>query len=347
MRDRVSVIIPTYNYGHFVGDAVESALRQTWRGGAEVIVVDAGSRDDTRRRLEPYGDRIRYIYQQNRGLSAARNAGIRAARGEWVALLDADDRWHPEKTEVQLEAAERAGGYDFIGTPGTQEPMPERLRREVETRRLGVEDILQESPVTASSVIVRRHCFEHVGGFDESLRSVEDRDMWLRLIVHYPALQVKSPCWSYRTHPGQMSRNAGTMHESYQAVLKKFFRRHPQPWRIERVGWARHYLDSAVAYLEQGERDRARDLLLQSLTSWPLPLRREASTPRLKLLVRSMVGEEWTSRLSAMVSTRQKRASPVAVGPPSAPSAGGAPRVEPPSCPAGPSHDVGGGAIAP
>src|SRR5262245_47307538 len=109
MHDLVSVVIPSYNYGQFVGEAVESALLQTWRGGVEVIVVDDGSRDDTRRRLGPYMDRIRYIYQENRGLSGARNTGIRAARGEWIALLDADDRWHPEKTEIQLEAAERAG----------------------------------------------------------------------------------------------------------------------------------------------------------------------------------------------------------------------------------------------
>ena len=170
MRDSVSAVIPTYNYGQFVSNAVESALCQTWRGGVEVIVVDDGSRDDTRRRLEPYGDRIRYIYQENRGPSAARNTGIRVARGEWVAMLDADDVWHPEKTEVQLEVAERAGGYDFIGSPDSREPMPERLPREVEIRRLGVEDILQETPICPSSVIVRRECFERVGGFDESLR---------------------------------------------------------------------------------------------------------------------------------------------------------------------------------
>jgi glycosyltransferase involved in cell wall biosynthesis len=341
MRDLVSVIIPTYNYGQFVGEAVESALRQTWRGGVEVIVVDDGSRDDTRRRLEPYADRIRYIHQENRGLSGARNTGIRAARGEWVALLDADDRWHPEKTEVQLEAAAHAG-YDFIGTPGSKEPMPERLPRDVAVRRLGVEDFLHETPISPSAVIVRRACFERVGGFDESLRSVEDRDMWLRLIVHYPALQVKSPCWFCRQHPGQMSRNAGKMHESYQAVLTKFFRQHPQPWGVERMAWATLYLDSALAYLDQGEQDKARELLLQSLTWWALPLRREAWSPvRPKLLVRSLVGEVWTSRLSGMLRTlhgsgepglsRQGRTSPVVLQSPAAPSAGRAPRVEPPS----------------
>jgi glycosyltransferase involved in cell wall biosynthesis len=303
MAPLVSVVIPSYNYGHFVGEAVESALGQTWRGGVEVIVVDDGSRDDTRERLEPYMDRIQYIYQVNRGLSAARNTGIRAARGEWIALLDADDRWHPEKTDVQLGAAERAGGYDFIGSPGCWWPMPEHLPRDVETRRLGVEDFLFGTPVGPSAVMVRRRCLERVGGFDEGLRSVEDRDMWLRLVVHYPALQVKSPCWFVRAHPGQMSRHAARMHESYEAVLTKFFRQHPQPWKVERVGWATLYVDSTLAHLAQGERGKARDFLLQSLGWWPLPLQvHRPPMLRPKLLVRAFLGEQRMRHLSGMRS---------------------------------------------
>src|SRR5688500_9583140 len=99
----VSVVIPAYNYGHFVTEAVASALNQT-HPHVEVIVVDDGSTDGTADILKPFGSRIRYIYQPNRGLSAARNTGIRAARGEWVAFLDADDLWHPSKTETQLSA---------------------------------------------------------------------------------------------------------------------------------------------------------------------------------------------------------------------------------------------------
>jgi glycosyltransferase involved in cell wall biosynthesis len=304
MSDLVSVVIPTYNYGRFVGGAVESALCQTWRGGVEVIVVDDGSGDDTRRRLEPYLDRIRYLHQENRGPSAARNTGIRAARGEWVALLDADDRWHPEKTQVELEAAARAGGCDFIGAPRCRKPMPERLPRDVEIRRLGVEDFLRGNPVTPSSTIVRRVCFDRVGVFDESLRFAEDRDMWLRLVVHYPALQVKSPCCVHREHPEQASRNAERMHRCYVEVLDRFLRRHPQPARIERQAWANLYVDGAMARLGHGEDAEGRRLLLRSLRWWPLPLPRAAPALLLrpKLLVRSLVGERWTSHLSGVLS---------------------------------------------
>src|SRR5487761_1421423 len=112
MKDQplVTAIIPAYNYGPLVVEAVESACAQTYPR-MEVIVVDDGSTDDTQGRLRPYLDRIRYIRQENRGLSAARNTGIQAAQGEWNALLDADDVWHPQKTAVQIDAACKWSGF--------------------------------------------------------------------------------------------------------------------------------------------------------------------------------------------------------------------------------------------
>ena len=99
--DLVTAVIATYNYGRFVTQAVESVLAQTY-GNLEVIVVDDGSDDDTRELLAPYTDRIRYIYQKNQSVAAARNTGIRAASGDLIAFLDADDIWHPQKIEVQM-----------------------------------------------------------------------------------------------------------------------------------------------------------------------------------------------------------------------------------------------------
>jgi len=297
-REQVSAVIPTYNYGRFVVEAVESALGQSWP--VEVIVVDDGSFDDTRQRLAGYGDRIRYIYQENRGLSAARNTGIRAARGEWVAFLDADDVWHRDKTAVQLNAAARAGEFDLVGSPGRTEPLPEQLPPDPPVRPLTVRDFLLSTPINASTAIVRRRCFDEVGFFDETLRSVEDRDMWLRLCAHYDALQVQSPCMTYRTHDQQMSRRASRMHEAYTAVLDKFFRDHPQGAYIERLGRAYMFVDSAVAHLDEGERQKALGYMLQSLRTWPLPLRTPAARTRLrraKLLVRLCLGDGLLARL--------------------------------------------------
>src|SRR5438477_3922397 len=100
-NDLVTAVIPTYNYGRFVTQAVESALGQTYRN-LEIIVVDDGSTDDTREQLLPYRDRLRYIYQENQSVAAARNTGIRAATSEFIAFLDADDLWHPRELELQM-----------------------------------------------------------------------------------------------------------------------------------------------------------------------------------------------------------------------------------------------------
>jgi len=97
----VSVVIPTYNRAPYVTMAIESALAQSYQD-YEIIVVDDGSTDGTRDVLEPYRDRIRYMYQDNKGVSAARNTGIQESRGEWIAFLDSDDEWLPNKLEIQI-----------------------------------------------------------------------------------------------------------------------------------------------------------------------------------------------------------------------------------------------------
>ena len=103
---KVSVIIPTYNRAEYVTHAIDSVLAQTYTD-YEIIVVDDGSADNTKDVLLPYMDRIRYIYQENAGLSAARNTGIKAAKGDWIAFLDSDDEWLPGKLAVQMRAVER------------------------------------------------------------------------------------------------------------------------------------------------------------------------------------------------------------------------------------------------
>ena len=99
---KVSVIIPTYQYDSFIGEAIDSVLAQTYKD-YELIVVDDGSIDRTREIISKYGSNINYIYQENKGLAAARNTGIRATKGEYLSFLDADDAWLPNKLEVEVE----------------------------------------------------------------------------------------------------------------------------------------------------------------------------------------------------------------------------------------------------
>src|ERR1039457_5281915 len=107
MRESVSVVIPTFNSGKFIVDTVTSALNQTHP--CEIIVVDDGSTDDTASQLAALAGRITYLRQPNQGVSVARNNGVRRASGDWIALLDSDDLWHPQKTEIQLRALRQRG----------------------------------------------------------------------------------------------------------------------------------------------------------------------------------------------------------------------------------------------
>lgn len=298
MHDLVSAIVPTYNYGRFVCQAVESALRQT-HPRMEVIVVDDGSTDDTRERLAAFGERIRYIYQHNRGLSAARNTGIRAANGDWVAFLDADDLWHSQKTEIQLRAARGVAGCGLIGgRPATE--LPGSLPPDPSTKRLTVREFLLSAPIGPSSALVRKNLFETCGVFDESLESVEDRDMWLRLAAHAPCVQVDSRCWWYRTHAAQMNRNAQRMFDNYKRVLDKFFAGFPGFSNLRGLGYSYLYFDAAWAFYLQGDRAKAVVYLLRSGLRYRSSLTGAAGDldwRRTKALVRFMLGDTLFSRL--------------------------------------------------
>jgi glycosyltransferase involved in cell wall biosynthesis len=267
----ISAIVPTYNHAVFVTDAVASALAQTIHD-LEVIVVDDGSTDDTTERLAGLRHRITYLRQENRGLSAARNTGIAAARGEWIALLDADDVWHPEKSEVQLRVAKRNPDVDLIGSRSTGERMPDHLPIDAPCRRLRVRDFLVSSPMGTTGALIRRKRLNEVGPFDERLRAAEDRDMWLRFVNRFPALQIESPCWLYRQHEGQMNRDVNRMFENYRSVLEKFFDGHPQHSSLKRLAWSHLHLDTAVTYARLGRPRDAWRHVLRSMFLYPWPM---------------------------------------------------------------------------
>ncbi len=289
----VSVVIPTYNYGRFVVDAVESALSQTLPP-LEVIVVDDGSTDDTRARLAVFGDRIRYLFQENGGLSKARNAGIEASRGEWIALLDSDDTWHPEKLEIQLSAlakSELASIAMLVVSPRAQ-VLPERLPADPPVRQIYFRDVFLSLPFGPSSALIRRECLETVGLFDPKLKSVEDRDMWMRIGAQYPVLWVGSECWWYRPHPAQMNRNTALMQLQYKNVLTNFFDTHPQLVGYRSLATAYYELDSALAFVGDANRWSSLNHLIRSFLHWPRPFRdRKARTRwlRMRLLFRLLV----------------------------------------------------------
>ena len=187
----VSVIIPTYNYANYLSRAIESVLAQTYRQ-IELIIVDDGSTDNTASVIEyyknKYPDVIRYFYQKNSGPNAARNKGLDLVQGEFIALLDADDEWFPEKLDKQVSFAHANPKYGMIGCgirwvkddktiifEGFGIPVPPRgeLIKHLKMRSFGFGG--------SSGVVIRKHCFDVVGNFDESLRGSEDRENCVRI----------------------------------------------------------------------------------------------------------------------------------------------------------------------
>jgi GT2 family glycosyltransferase len=226
---RVAVIIPLYNLDAFVAEAIESALNQTLLPLAvEVIVVDDGSTDGGSVIARRY-DRIRYVRQDNRGLSAARNVGLGMTSAPFVQLLDADDRLAPDKLERQLAAFNARpdvgivyAGWRHIDETGT--PLPQHGW----SRHAGdlVDELLLGNIVPPVAPLVRREAIERAGGFDESLTSLEDWDLWLRIsLLGYRWAYVDAALCDYRVRAEGMHKNGARMHANRMRVVEKTFAR--------------------------------------------------------------------------------------------------------------------------
>ena len=182
----VSVVIPAYNVAWCIRRAVDSVLGQDFRR-CELIVVNDGSTDQTAEVLAAYGEKLRAIDQPNRGMSAARNAGIRSAGGMYIAFLDADDWWLPGKISRQVELMESRPEVGFCSTAARVEDGDGRLLNQwgcAQSNTNMLETLFARNAAIAggcSAVMVRRGLFDRVGMFDETLGGFEDPDLWMRL----------------------------------------------------------------------------------------------------------------------------------------------------------------------
>lgn len=220
----VSVLIPAYNAAAFVGQAVRSALAQR-DVDAEVLVVDDGSTDGTWDVLASFGDAIRALRQPNAGHVAARNAAAAVARGEWLAFLDADDEWLPDKLAKQLAAADADTGlvYTDRANFGDCAHVGEVHSEKVDYFEGDVfEPLLLLNFITLSSVILRKSWYERLGGFAADLRGVEDWDLWLRFAAAGGQVRVcREPLTRYRWHAASMTTNQeGMCHGRVETVRR-------------------------------------------------------------------------------------------------------------------------------
>ena len=293
----ISVIIPTYNVGELLAESLKSVFAQTYPR-YEVIVVDDGSTDNTTEVVREFKDRILYLYQDNHGPSAARNKGIKRGQGKYFCFLDADDLWTPNKLEVQVAFMERHSdiGLVFsdcerfdskgvIGAPGViaqrfylpYTPIPDAFMK-----------LVMRNFIVLSTVMVRKRCLDKVGLFDENLRSVEDRDLWLRIAADFEIGYLPLILAKYRFHSSNISSDGELALRSLISVLNNNRRLFPGlvPAPVWNKRLADLYLKLGYSLLvkrhktearepmfnsvEHGATIRAFGMILLTLIGWPI-----------------------------------------------------------------------------
>jgi glycosyltransferase involved in cell wall biosynthesis len=286
----ISVIIPAYNVSIYIAEALSSVFVQDFNS-YEVIVINDGSTDtpELERELEPFRDRINYICQNNRGIAAARNAALRVARGELIALLDADDVWMEGKLTEQL-AFMREGGYDMVYADALlfgEAPWSEGttfMDRSPSDGPVTLNSLLDiRVTVVVSTVIMRKDLVEQVGSFDEEDRNMtEDFDLWLRLANAGARIGYQRKVLAkYRYRSDSISASRVKLHEAALRVLKKARRSMAlNPSDAEALSRTEQRLESILMMerskklIVKGDIDAARATLSKARetnSSWKIP----------------------------------------------------------------------------
>lgn len=209
---RLSIIVPTFNRAALLGRALNSVINQSGLGPhieTELIVVDDGSTDGTAEFVRTCYPQVSLLVQGNAGVSAARNAGLSAATGEWLALLDSDDEWLPHKLARQIEEITKSG-LKICHTEEIWIRNGVRVNQMTKHKKRGgwiFEQCLPLCAMSPSSIMIHRSVFDDVGKFDETLPACEDYDLWLRIAARYQVAYVEEPCINkYGGHDDQLSR---------------------------------------------------------------------------------------------------------------------------------------------
>ncbi len=263
---KVSIILPTYNCAKYVGAAVESVLNQTYRN-FELIIVDDGSTDDTDEALAQYisnNNKIRYIKQENKGHAGARNTGMAAATGDYIAFIDSDDKWMPEKLDEQVWVLQEDPevGLVHCNVYGFGENQEVRVRgSQLTQEQLNdysgyIFDNLYSRKIiiTTTTVMIRKKCIDAVGMFDENLTRYgsEDRELFLRILRNYKAKYVNKPLAMYRNRSDSEGQNYGNMIKGQKYVYEKITKLYGLPLSAKRAVMSKIYQEWAREFYAKG-----------------------------------------------------------------------------------------------
>lgn len=220
----VSAVITTYNRKQWIAGAVDSVARQIYPAD-EIVVVDDGSTDGSECLVKEKFPQVRYIWQKNQGISASRNTGIRNTSGTWIAFLDSDDTWLPQKLEKQIQALKENPEYLICHTNEIWIRRGKRINPRKIHQKYGGEIFEKCLPlclISPSSVLLHRHIFDQIGFFDTALPVCEDYDMWLRMCAVYPVLYLDEPLLvKHGGHGDQLSKQHWGMDRFRIIALEK------------------------------------------------------------------------------------------------------------------------------
>jgi glycosyltransferase involved in cell wall biosynthesis len=282
MTARIAVVIPTYNRAGYLQTAIDSALAQT-RLPDEIVVVDDGSTDDTAAAVARYGGRVRYVRKDNGGEASARNRGVTEAASTWIAFLDSDDAWEPTALSQLETATQRYAGAGLIamrarvlsadGVRGTR-----THGKKSKGPRFSTRSLLWGDAGGVQMPMVRRDLILAAGGFDESLPSATDCDLWIRLSFATEMVGIPEPLLLCRVHPDNLSADRTLNARCWIRILEKLAREHPDfvrdnPWHYrralgkERLRLGRELLASSAGHPERLR--ESRQALRASIASFP------------------------------------------------------------------------------
>lgn len=311
-NELVSVVIPTYNRMKDLPQAIDSVLGQSYQP-FEIIVVDDGSTDGTETMVRSRYPQVRYLRQSNRGPAAARNAGIKAASGRYVAFLDSDDRWTPRKLEQQIglfrmkpEVGLVFSSVRFVNRQGT--PVEER-RYDPSFRGRVAERLLSWSGIILSSVVVRRDGLDRVGLFEEDLIIGEDWDLYFRLAMEVPFDFIDEPLVLRLVHEGNLQNDFTKIELKLQNELRVIERIHAHPGlsgdhlQIRKATLHRLLFSTGEWYFEQYRMGPARRYLLKALPYHPFHGRTYL------LFLKTLLGENLVKTIQGMKKVMGRRLS--------------------------------------
>jgi glycosyltransferase involved in cell wall biosynthesis len=283
---KVSVVIATYNRASFLAETIDSMLQQRFPD-YELIVVDDGSTDHTQALVESYGSRIRYLYHENRGPSAARNFGVRHALAPWISFQDSDDLTEPNHLETLYAYAKEhprcgmvfANGAYLSGAQSKRGTIiPVAKSRRLASNGIRLVDLFEKSIVRLQAALISREAYDTVGGHDESLRICMDLDLSFRLLMNYPVAYLDRVVFWYRFHEGNIGKNEELRLTENIRVIKKLLEQFPTAERelgVRRIAKRMSYRYYRLAKKRwiRGQREQAREAIRESISLRPFSLK--------------------------------------------------------------------------